>query len=553
MPFCFLVDQLSLHIPISSQSLPLPHRTASAALVRNKIDQHPGPRTENHSSKGRRSRILVIDTQSIERAFEQKCRALFSRLDLSTTHNNHTLALRHLNDLLLQQRGGTWQLSNTGNPQQRSCDDSAGSPPAQHETMPAISRAHAFSSCSTTSQRQRTPDWNEPSTVLCHEAQSNERSRRPDAQTQKQRLSLSRSRTWTTRPWQSLTVLMWAILFGLLLCCPGADAEYVQVAKPLERERSALLFDRSEPPIPAPRVRLEKRQEQESISATPSFIPAPTAAGEASSSLFGIQTATSSPQDDLPTPFDTSLGNNFTSPSCPAFFKSFLSNSTFQDCLPFSLLLQVYKRHPATNQTNQLTTSTYQTSNSFFTTSRSRVSLTHTLDATCSIPNLERCVATMSSLAAEIQSPSTCGADFDMENPQVRQAYSGFVAYQPLYHAGCLTNAAGDYCFAEAVHNASSPSAAYAYYLPLGVGLPGSAKPTCNRCLRDTMAVFALYAGDKAQPLSKTYGNAAEQLDGSCGSQFVEAAKVSTNAASTTPVRSAFCFALLMGLVQFFV
>ena len=146
----------------------------------------------------------------------------------------------------------------------------------------------------------------------------------------------------TPRPWQSLTVLMWAILFGLLLCCPGADAEYVQVAKPLVEGRSALLFDRSEPPIPAPRVRLEKRQEEESLSATPSFIPAPTAAGQASSSLFGIQTATGSPRDDLPTPFDTSLGNNFTSPSCPAFFQSFLSNATFQDCLPFSLLLQVW-------------------------------------------------------------------------------------------------------------------------------------------------------------------------------------------------------------------
>lgn len=138
----------------------------------------------------------------------------------------------------------------------------------------------------------------------------------------------------------------------------------------------------------------------------------------------------------------------------------------------------------------------------------------------------------MSDLAARIQLAETCGEDFDMENPMVRQAYAGFVAYQPLYHAGCLTNAAGDYCFAAAVNNASAPSAAYIYYLPLGMSLPATAKPACNACLRNTMSVFALYAGDGVQPLSGTYSAAASQLDGDCGSQFVEAAKASTNAAA---------------------
>ena len=43
----------------------------------------------------------------------------------------------------------------------------------------------------------------------------------------------------------------------------------------------------------------------------------------------------------LPQPFDTSLGNNFTTPGCPAFFKTFLGDKDFQTCYPFSLLLQV--------------------------------------------------------------------------------------------------------------------------------------------------------------------------------------------------------------------
>jgi len=43
----------------------------------------------------------------------------------------------------------------------------------------------------------------------------------------------------------------------------------------------------------------------------------------------------------LPRPFDSSLGNNFTSESCPAFFHDFLGDQNFQRCLPLSLLLQV--------------------------------------------------------------------------------------------------------------------------------------------------------------------------------------------------------------------
>lgn len=143
----------------------------------------------------------------------------------------------------------------------------------------------------------------------------------------------------------------------------------------------------------------------------------------------------------------------------------------------------------------------------------------------------------MTDLATRIQDPSTCGADFALQNPQVRQAYAGFLAYQPLYHAGCLTDrATGEYCFAQAVGNATAASASYIYYLPLGVSLPGTAAPGCGACLRDTMAVFALYAGDQAQPLSATYAPAAAQLDGSCGSRFVEAARASVNAAARSVV-----------------
>lgn len=44
---------------------------------------------------------------------------------------------------------------------------------------------------------------------------------------------------------------------------------------------------------------------------------------------------------ELPSPFDTNLGNNFTSSSCPQFFKTFLNDAAFKGCLPLSLLLLV--------------------------------------------------------------------------------------------------------------------------------------------------------------------------------------------------------------------
>ena len=51
--------------------------------------------------------------------------------------------------------------------------------------------------------------------------------------------------------------------------------------------------------------------------------------------------ASDTPQASLPQPFDTSLGNNFTNPSCPQFFNSFLNDPTFTSCVPLSLLLMV--------------------------------------------------------------------------------------------------------------------------------------------------------------------------------------------------------------------
>lgn len=66
-----------------------------------------------------------------------------------------------------------------------------------------------------------------------------------------------------------------------------------------------------------------------------------TTAQASDSATSSVAAATATATSDLPKPFDSSIGANFTTTSCPIFINAFLANSTFQSCLPFSLLLQV--------------------------------------------------------------------------------------------------------------------------------------------------------------------------------------------------------------------
>ena len=225
----------------------------------------------------------------------------------------------------------------------------------------------------------------------------------------------------------------------------------------------------------------------------------------ASNATASLETATSTTaaSTPLPSPFDTSLGSNFTSQACPDFFNAFLNNATFEDCRPTSLLLQ--------------------NSNSFFRTSRSPELLSQALDVSCAA-SLAQCSPLMSSLASRLIEDSNCGQDYRNENPLVTQARAGFIAYEPLYRATCLKNGdTGNYCFADAINNSSNPSDSYPYYTALGTHLPGGSRPTCNKCIQDTMEIFAGYAAMREQPVSTTYTSTAQQIALGCGPDFVNA------------------------------
>ncbi len=134
----------------------------------------------------------------------------------------------------------------------------------------------------------------------------------------------------------------------------------------------------------------------------------------------------------------------------------------------------------------------------------------------------------MSSFAINIRSPSYCEDDFNRQNPIVRQAYNGLLAYDVLYRASCLhaqptasNNESSDYCFADAVTNTSAPTDSYIYYLPLGIPLPAGTQPTCDQCLKDTMGVFETQAGNQSQPISFVYAQGAQLINQQCGPNFV--------------------------------
>lgn len=177
----------------------------------------------------------------------------------------------------------------------------------------------------------------------------------------------------------------------------------------------------------------------------------------------------------------------------------------------------------------------FKTSISYFDATRNIFTISEVLNASCGVDH-SQCSSLLSSYTSQILDSNVCLDDYRLGNPIVTQAYTGLLAYDSIYAATCLTanSSTGPYCYAEAVTNTSNPSAAYIYYLPLGVSLPASMAPTCNYCLQHTMQDFQPYASMASQPLSKTYPGAASQLDISCGPGFVDQNVVVESAAAAT-------------------
>ncbi|KAK1835105.1 hypothetical protein QBC39DRAFT_388833 [Podospora conica] len=219
-----------------------------------------------------------------------------------------------------------------------------------------------------------------------------------------------------------------------------------------------------------------------------------------------IAVSTATETTPLPSPLDSNLSSNFSkaadnSTPCPLFINAFLTDPTFKQCYPLSLLLQGSK--------------------SFFEAERSLVSTTQVLDATCAA-NVTFCSNFLTDLATRLVAEENCGIDYRAGHPVVRNAYMAMVSYAPLYTAGCLIDPQTSmYCYANAITNMSNPSNVYFYYLPLNITLPGSTVPSCSPCLQQTMNVFQAATASRRQPIANTYVSAAQQVNSICGPTFV--------------------------------
>ncbi|KAI9719347.1 MAG: hypothetical protein M1828_006248 [Chrysothrix sp. TS-e1954] len=214
-----------------------------------------------------------------------------------------------------------------------------------------------------------------------------------------------------------------------------------------------------------------------------------------------LETDNSNTVQAQPQPFDSDLGNNFTSSSCPEFFNVMLTDPKFMACIPVSLLLQ--------------------TSSAWFEELRQPNELHKTLNLACAVDQ-DKCSGIMSQYMTQLQEPSGCGADYKLSNPNVLMAYDGLSAYDAVYQATCLKRpGTKTYCFVAAATDEASPSDIDIYYLPLGMGMPSTAQPRCDTCVQQTLAGYAVAAANSSSLLNTDYDDAARQINEACGSAFV--------------------------------
>ncbi|KAE8145830.1 hypothetical protein BDV25DRAFT_163762 [Aspergillus avenaceus] len=211
-------------------------------------------------------------------------------------------------------------------------------------------------------------------------------------------------------------------------------------------------------------------------------------------------TARSNSDSSIPTPFDSNLSTNFTSDSCPKFFKKFLSDAKFTKCYAMSTLLR--------------------DSSSFFQTLKSAPATSRLLDLACAA-DVSDCSKVMSDLASRITKSDACGKDYSLGNPVVTSAYTDMIIYEPMYRATCLKNPTTlNYCFVDAATNTSNTADYDVYFVPYGSPITAKPYPTCNKCVQASMDLFSQWAQKDGQPLIKSYLPTAKALNSKCGDSF---------------------------------
>lgn len=215
----------------------------------------------------------------------------------------------------------------------------------------------------------------------------------------------------------------------------------------------------------------------------------------------------------FPQPFDTTLGNNFTTNSCETFFTNMTQSLPFRQCRPFSFLSQ--------------------TSSAFLKAQSNLTELNIDVWGTCNTPvDADQCAANMGWFTTDLL--DACSQEKSDNNQIVMQTLASLQSYSLMRQVACLADQnTSTYCYIEAA-GSSNPSDLYFYSLPFGIPLPNNTDLSCSGCTKSVMALFAANTSD-TEGLKKTYSSAAYFASSKCGSTYVWTQSASTPSSSALP------------------
>lgn len=217
----------------------------------------------------------------------------------------------------------------------------------------------------------------------------------------------------------------------------------------------------------------------------------------------------------FPQPYDTTLGNNFTTNSCETFFVNMTQSLPFRECRPFSFLSQ--------------------TSDAFLQAQSNITELNIDIWGTCNTPvDADQCAGNMKWFTSELL--HACSQEKSENSQVVLQTLASLQSYSLMRQVACLADQnTSAYCYIEAA-SSPNPSDLYFYSLPFGVPLPNNTNLSCSGCTKNVMALFGSQT-NQTGGLKETYNFAAHLAASKCGPTYIytQSAALASSSSSALP------------------
>ncbi|RSH87259.1 hypothetical protein EHS25_003168 [Saitozyma podzolica] len=266
--------------------------------------------------------------------------------------------------------------------------------------------------------------------------------------------------------------------------------------------------------MPSPHTATLRRQSRRAnttvtTSASASSSSASSSSSNASASLpLRPSAAPASPPSPVPTPLDTSISYAL-SDSCLLYLTSLLQATTFQSCLPFSLLLSTSSSYA------QLVSTATNTNN--YTTLNELLAYSYSPQ-----PSGDQCDSYMQGVLSDMGGKSNCQADIAAKKVVALEAKIGVGTYAVVRQAENLIDPdTGVYCYLEALAS-DRPDDLYLWSLPQGIALPSTSTPTCSKCSSLLLSTLSSASNSTSGTLNNTLvNNAISTVNSACGSAFI--------------------------------